>query len=307
MNSVAIIGTGAIGGYYGALLAQSGLNVQFLLNSDYEYVRENGLFIESPNGSISLKEVNAWNNASDMPACDLVIVTLKTTLNNLLPSILPQVCHQHSKVLVLQNGLGTDKDSSDVVPNNEVFGGVCSIAANKVGPGHIKHIAYNEIRMGQYLKNNQAVGISQSLTEISSLLNSAGISTVLSEDISEARWRKLIWNMAFNGLSTVLNCDTQTIMTTPKYRQRAISIMKEVLATALACGLNIEEEFIDSMIKLTDDMAPYNPSMKLDYDNNRPMELEVIYKRPINEAKRSNCKIPEIEKLCSELLELEGK
>lgn len=307
MKSIAIVGTGAIGGYYGALLARSGCEVHFLLNTDYEYVRKHGLQIESPNGDISLKEVNAWKLASEMPECDLVIVTLKTTSNHLLPNILPHLCHKTSKVLVLQNGLGTDKDSADIVPNNEIFGGVCSIASNKIGPGHIKHIAYNEILMGQYLKAEQASGITKSLKQVSELLNSAGISTVLSENIAEARWKKLVWNMTFNGLTTVKKCHTQTIMTTPELRERAITIMNEVISAANSCGYYIESSFAQKMADLTDNMAPYSPSMKLDLENGRPMELDVIYKRPIEQAHLNNCHLPEIEKLYFELLKISGK
>ena len=307
MKSIAIIGTGAIGGYYGAMLAKAGFEVHFLLNSDYEYVCKNGLKVESPNGNINLAKVNAWSSAQRMPHCDLVVVTLKTTQNHILSSILPYCCQQNTKVLVLQNGLGTDKDSAEVVPENEIFGGLCSIASNKIGPGYIKHIAYNEIRIGQYFRNEKPAGITQSLIQISELMNSAGISTVLSENINEARWRKLVWNMTFNGLTTLLDCNTKEIMSNPNHRNRAILLMNEVIRTAESCEIHIEKEFVQQMVTLTDNMAPYIPSMKLDYMNKRPMELEVIYKRPIEKAKENACNIPEITKLYSELIDLVRK
>ncbi|MCM8528825.1 MAG: 2-dehydropantoate 2-reductase [Lentisphaeraceae bacterium] len=304
MNSVAIIGTGAIGGYYGAKLLNAGYDVHFLVNSDYEHILANGLKVDSPDGNMVFQKVNVWNKPVDLSKCDLVIVTLKTTSNHLLSSILPHCCYKESKVLVLQNGLGTDKDSADAVPQNEIFGGVCSIAANKIGPGYIKHIGYNEIRMGQYLRNGEAAGVTENLLKISNFLNSAGISTVLSENITEARWRKLVWNMAFNGLTTVLNCDTKVIMNDSEHRKRAISIMNEVISAAGSCGIHIKKEFTSQMVKLTDEMAPYLPSMKLDFENHRPLELEVIYRRPIEQAKINKCDIPEIEKLYDDLLEL---
>ena len=305
MKSFAIIGTGAIGGYYGAKLQNAGFEVHFLLNSDYEYVQKNGLKVDSSDGDILLPIVNAWNSATEIPKCDIVIITLKTTANHLLKEILPQVCHPNSKVLVLQNGLDSDKDSAEAVPENDVYGGVCSIAANKVGPGHIKHLAYNEIRIGKYSKDHSSSRISEDLKEISKHLNSAGIKTVLSENATEARWRKLVWNVTFNGLTTILNCDTKVIMTTPEFRQRAISIMNEVVYTANSCGFNIEAEFIDAMIALTDNMGPYLPSMKLDYDNGRPLELETIYYQAMRYADKNKCKISEIRQLVNELESLE--
>jgi len=301
MNSISVIGTGAIGGYYGAKLAESGFDVHFLLNSDYEFVRQNGLSVQSPDGDIFLNKVNAWKDPGQMPKCDLILITLKTTVNYLLNDILPKAASKNSKILVLQNGLDTDKDSADTLPENEIFGGLCSIACNKVGPGKIKHISYNEIRMGQYLRDGKAAGITESLKQISRLLNSAGIKTVLNENITEARWRKLVWNIAFNGLTTVYDCHTQTIMKTPEYRQRAINIMGEAIKAANSCGIKIEKSYIDKMVALTDSMAPYKPSMKLDFENNRPLEMDVIYYRALAYAKKNNCSIPHIEKLSLEL------
>ena len=307
MKSIAIIGTGAIGGFYGALLLKANYEVHFLLNSDYEYVKQKGLKINSPEGDFSFTSVNAWNSAKEMPKCDLIIITLKTTVNHLLKEMLPQVSHANSTILVLQNGLDTDKDAADVLPNNEIFGGVCAVACNKIGPGHIKHIGYNEIRMGQYMGDNAAPGITQSLKEVSSILNDAGISTILDKSITEARWRKLVWNMTFNGLSTVLNCNTQVIMQNAVHRARAIHIMNEVIKAANSCGMNIESTYSEKMVQLTDNMPPYIPSMKIDFDNNRPLEFEVIYQRPISQAKAQKCDIPQIEKLAHEIENLLGK
>ena len=107
---IAVIGTGAVGGYYGGLLARNGYEVHFLLNSDYAHVKKSGLKVDSPNGDFELPQVHAWKSALEMPRCDLVIVALKTTANHLLKDILPEVVHESSKVLVLQNGLDVDSD-----------------------------------------------------------------------------------------------------------------------------------------------------------------------------------------------------
>lgn len=86
----AVIGTGAVGGYYGGLLMRSGFEVHFLVHSDFAHVRENGLLIESKDGDFLLEAIYAYENASDMPACDVVIVALKTTQNHHLSNMLPR-------------------------------------------------------------------------------------------------------------------------------------------------------------------------------------------------------------------------
>ena len=86
----AIIGTGALGGFYGARLQRAGCDVHFLLHSDYEHVRQHGLVIESKDGDFVLPRINAYRDARDMPACDVIIVALKAIQNHLLPSLLPR-------------------------------------------------------------------------------------------------------------------------------------------------------------------------------------------------------------------------
>lgn len=117
----AIIGTGGIGGYYGGKLARSGREVHFLLHTDYDYVRRNGLQIDSCDGSFHLDKVNAYTSTADMPAVDVVIVGLKTTNNNLLPSLLRPLLDKADDgrkpvVLLIQNGIGVEADVQGCSP-----------------------------------------------------------------------------------------------------------------------------------------------------------------------------------------------
>ena len=89
---------GAIGGYYGSKLAYSGQEVHFLLHSDYQFVKECGMQVDSCDGSFHLDHVNVYQYAEDMPKCDVVIVGLKTTNNHLLPSLLTPLLHEHTVV-----------------------------------------------------------------------------------------------------------------------------------------------------------------------------------------------------------------
>ena len=102
MKNIAVIGTGAIGGYYGGLLVQSGHDVHFLLRSDYEHVRDKGLRVDSVNGDFHLETVNAYASAAAMPRCAVVLVALKATANDILPDVLPEAVHDSSIVLLLQ-------------------------------------------------------------------------------------------------------------------------------------------------------------------------------------------------------------
>ena len=99
---IAVIGTGAVGGYYGALLAQAGHRVHFLLHRDYEHVRDHGLTVTSPNGNIRIEAVNAYASTRSMPPCDLVLVALKSSLNGLLPDLLPPLVTPGARIISRQ-------------------------------------------------------------------------------------------------------------------------------------------------------------------------------------------------------------
>ena len=125
MRSYAVIGTGALGGFYGAKLQHAGSDVHFLVNSDYDRVKNSGLVIRSKDGDFTLPSVNAYDRVSQMPTCDVVLICLKTTHNYLLPKILPDLVKPSSVVVVMQNGLGTEAEIAQVLPQHEILGGLC--------------------------------------------------------------------------------------------------------------------------------------------------------------------------------------
>ena len=117
----AIIGTGAVGGYYGGRLANAGHDVHFLLHSDYAHVRKYGLQVESCNGSFHLPRPNIYNSVQDMPQADVVIVALKTTRNSLLSQLLPPLLHPKTLVLLIQNGIGLEADVQKMFAYSDVY------------------------------------------------------------------------------------------------------------------------------------------------------------------------------------------
>jgi 2-dehydropantoate 2-reductase len=305
-NHFSIVGTGAVGGYYGALLQRAGFDVHFLLHSDYDHVRHNGLTIESTHGDFRLPEVNAYNNPAAMPRCDTVIVALKTTANRALPSILPHLVKDDGIVLSLQNGLGSEEEIAAITGNERVMGGLCFLCSNKIGPGHIRHLDYGLITLGEYRSDGEAAGISPRLEALGANLQKAGIPIRLEEDLAHARWKKLVWNIPFNGLAVVQNVTTERLVQDGQTRALVETLMHEVADAAAACARPIEEAFIRKMIDDTEKMEPYAPSMKLDYDRGNPMELESIYGNPIRAARARGIAMPETEKLYRQLLELDN-
>ena len=146
----AIVGSGAIGGYYGGRLASAGCDVHFLFHSDYDYVATNGLKVDSVNGNFVINPINAYKSTADMPKCDVVLVGLKSTQNHLLPQLLPPLLESSTLVVLVQNGLGLEGQLAEALPNQPIAGAAAFICSSRVGKGHILHADYGAITVGMY-------------------------------------------------------------------------------------------------------------------------------------------------------------
>ena len=220
-----------------------------------------------------------------MPQCDVVIVALKTTHNHLLPQMLPSVVKDDGVVLLLQNGLGIEEEVAAIVGSHRVIGGLCFLCSNKIAPGHIRHLDYGQISVGEYASNYVPVGITHRMKKIAHDFETAGITINFAEDLLLARWQKLVWNIPYNGLSVILNATTAQLMADANTRCLVEQLMQEVVAGAKSSGRMIPQSFVQLMLDYTENMKPYRTSMKIDYDLQRPLEVEGIFGNPLRIAK----------------------
>ena len=291
-----VVGMGAIGGFYGGRLARAGREVHFLSHSDYEYVLEHGLRVDSCDGDFTLPHIHAYGHAQDMPKTDVILVGLKSVKNHdVLPELLRPLLHDDVVVVLIQNGIGLEDDLQHVFPNLQIVAGLAFICSAKVGPGHINHQCYGSINLGNY---------SASKPNFEALLQDFLDAGFQAAEVPylEARWKKAVWNMPFNGMTVALNTSTDRLLKNPATRQLIYDQMMEVIGAANALGVDtLTPEFADKMIQMTDDMVPYSPSMKLDFDFHRPMEIPYLYTRPIAEAKKVGFEMPKLAMLRDEL------
>jgi len=297
-----VIGTGGIGGYYGGRLAQAGCDVHFLLHSDYDHVKAHGLKVDSVNGSFILEQPRVYHNAQEMPLSDVVLVCLKTTNNHLLPGLLESVVGAHSIVILIQNGIGVEEDVQEKMPNVQLEAGLAFICTAKIAPGHINHQCYGHINLGNYSCKDAS-----RLAMIAEDFMHAGIPTQFVE-YEEARWKKAVWNMPFNGMTVALNTLTDLLLSHPATRRLIRQQMMEIVRATKHQGIRgINEAFVEKMISMTVEMVPNSPSMKLDFDFHRPMEIKYNYTRPLEKARAVGMPMPKLEMLEAELRFLEQK
>ncbi|MEZ6137095.1 MAG: putative 2-dehydropantoate 2-reductase [Pirellulaceae bacterium] len=300
MAKYAILGVGALGGLYGGLLAKSGVETHFLARSDLDHLQKHGLQVESPWGNFHVNNLNVYQSPEEMPPADVVVVAWKATSNPSLPLALEALCHAQSIVLVLQNGLDVEHDAAAVVGEDRVLGGCCFLCCNKIAPGHIKHLDYGRIVFGEFGSQNSGQ-ITHRMQMIASDFRAAGIDIEPSANLLSVRWKKLAWNIPFNGLSVVLAANTQEIMEDPAASALAKSLMEEVREAAAANGVAIEATHIQKMLDDTRRMVPYDSSMLLDFRAGRAMEVEAIFGNPLRAARQAGYNPSKIDMLYQQL------
>ncbi|TYO96822.1 ketopantoate reductase [Geothermobacter ehrlichii] len=299
---IGVVGAGALGLYYGAMLQRSGLEVRFLLRRDFEAVRRKGLWVHSSvHDSFHLAGVRAFADSRAMGPVDLVLVGLKTFANHLLPELVRPLLKPETAILTLQNGLGNEELLADAFGAERVLGGVAYLCSNRGEPGHVHHLGEGRIRLGEM--TGAAGGRTRRLAE---LFDRAGIPCEAVDDLGRIRWEKLVWNIPFNGLCALTGRDVTELLAHSPSARLVEAMMQEVVAAANRQPLRQPidgDAFIARMLAMTARMDHYRPSMMIDRSEGRPLELDAIYAVPLRRAERVGSPMPRVAMLYS-LLDL---
>ncbi|WNW10713.1 putative 2-dehydropantoate 2-reductase [Pseudomonas sp. DTU_2021_1001937_2_SI_NGA_ILE_001] len=301
---IGIIGTGSIGGFYGLLLARAGFDVHFLLRSEFDAVSRKGLQVDSQvHGALHLASVNAHRQAADMPPCDWLLVGAKTTSNAALAPLITQAAAPGARVVLLQNGLDVEEQLRPLLPESlHLLGGLCFVCLHRQAPGVVVHQAGGTVNLGYHSGPAVDQAARMALVEEgAALFAAAGIDGKAMPDLRQARWQKLVWNVPYNGLSVLLRAGTQALMADPHSRALIEALMEEVIGGAAACGVQMPDNYAQTLLAFTDALPDYWPSMYHDFAGQRPMELEVIYQRPLRAAQAAGCELPRIRTLYQSL------
>ena len=298
---IAIVGSGAVGTYYGAKLAHAGSDVHFLMRGDLSEVRRNGIFVRGEDENFRVAKINCYNSTNDIGACDLVIVAVKTTSNADLVDLVPPLLHKKTMVLTLQNGLGNEEFLAENFGAERVLGGLCFIAVNRHSKTEVERYDYGLVIVGEL------AGPAQSRTrEVAAEFIRAAVKCKATDDIALERWRKLIWNIPFNGLSIVAGgIDTATIVTDKNLRQLTLDLMEEVIIAANKCGHALPRDAWREHIKRSEKMSGYKPSTLQDWESGKPLEIEAIWGEPVRRAAAAGAQMPRTETIYELLKQLD--
>ena len=295
---IAIVGAGAIGLYYGGKLAQFGRDVHFLLRSDYAAVRKRGLRIRSKSENICFAKVNVYRSTAEIGLCDLVIVAVKTTSNSELPPLIAPLLGEKTIILTLQNGLGNEEFLADHFGPERILGGLCFICLSRTDAGVVERFDYGRLAIGEFRGHPRP-----RLHDIAWEFKRCGVVCSIVADIALERWRKLVWNIPFNGLAvTAGGLDTAAILGDDGLRQLALELMDETIAIANACGHRLPTAVALDQMKRTEEMGEYKPSTLIDYLTGRPLEIEAIWGEPLRRGQAAGVQASQLERLYRQLV-----
>ena len=292
-TKVLIIGAGAIGGFYGALLAKAGAEVAVVCHSDYDHVKQQGFIIESYIfGTWTFTPSHVLKSAADyQDTVDYVLLCTKVIPSIDRVALIRPAVTANTAIVFIQNGVEIEQEIVDAFPENEIISGLAYICSHKTKQGKILHQAYGRLALGTLPDS-----VSHKTARLCELFEHAGIECNTTENIVTERWKKCVWNAPFNPLS-VLSGGLSTLDILKSQEAFVRCIMQEICRIAEAVGHQLPDTIIDVNIAITYGMLPYKTSMLLDYENGRLMETEVILGNALRAGKRAGLKIPYLESI----------
>lgn len=284
---VAVMGAGAVGGYFGGTLAKSGADITLIARGKHlEAMRKEGLRIKSYRGDFRV-DVRAASDPKEVGPVELIIFTVKAydtegAIRLCIPMIRENTC-----ILSLQNGVDNDEKIARAVGWEKVVGGVAYIGVSVEGPGVICHSAAGKIALGELDGR-----ITHRIRKIAEMFSAAGIPCEMSEDIIKLKWKKLVWNAAFNALTTITKASVAGVLSDAKLMEIAAAAMYEVIEVAQKKGIDIDEAAIQDALTLSKNVGDFKTSMLQDFESGKKTEVEALNGIVLRKGREANVKTP---------------
>jgi len=304
---IAVVGCGALGSYYGAKLCRDAQDVHFLLRSDFDTVRRNGVTIRSRDDDFNVRP-NCARRPQEIGPCELVLIGLKSTANHRFGELLPPLVHEHTAVLTLQNGLGNEEALAELFPPEQILGGLCFVCLNRTEPGVVEHMDHGRIVLGEFRRRPQP-----RTQDLAAMFQHAGVPCKVADNLAQAHWEKLIWNVPFNGLgvASVTGLDallggplgptpigpcltTDRLLADPAWEALVLELMLEIIHAAQALGFAVPEKLAQVNIDRTRTMGAYKASTVVDYERGQPIELRALFLEPLRQAQQAGVATPRL-------------
>ena len=302
MKKLAVIGTGGVGGYFGAKLLKAGFDVTFVATQkSAEIIRQNGLKVKSPNGDMEFKNINVSSDYSSVKDCDTIFLCTKSQNTKEVAQGIKPYFKENSVIVSLQNGIENEEILSEILGKNRVIPAQIYISVASPKAGIIEHGGSGEIIIGE-LDNKKT----PRLEELQKLLNSASIPTKITNDYKKILWLKLLVNSVYNGFSAVLGDDFKKIPFSQEGKTAFWEMLKEGQKVAIADGVNVEEKHLKKIMEMTEEgnvFFNYPSSTLQDIKKHKPLEIDYIQGAIIRKGEKYHIETP-MNKLIWSLLKI---
>ncbi len=269
---IVVVGTGGVGGYFGARLAQAGSDVGFVARGAHlEAIRSKGLQVESPLGHMTLRDVKISDHAADFGPADLILFGVKLWSTEEAAEQIRPLIGADTAVVSFQNGVVKDDILKRVLGPAHVIGGVCYIAATIGGPGIIRHSgAMQKLVFGEYDGR-----LSPRIAAFRDACVAAGIETETSAHIARTIWEKFVFLVGLSGTTAMARVPIGPIRSNVQSREFLHDVMDEVVQVANAEGIGLPADFARQRLTFVDTLpATMTSSMHGDLERGNPLEVE---------------------------------
>jgi len=291
-----IVGSGAVGGYFGARLQAAGEKVTFIARGEHcEALQAHGLILESINGNVHLEKVKAVSNYQEVDNADVIFIAVKTFQIEQALKGIEHIIGEHTRVVPLLNGINSvELINQQGVENQHIYGGLAKIISRVKAPGIIAHTgAEPHITLGLIGEQKEEPKEQERLENITKCLTSAHISIGIATDINIALWRKFLFVGAWGALASLIRTPIGEIRTNPRTRPMLIDIVHEYAKIADAIGVKVTQKMVDETINFIDKLPPLSQtSMQRDIAHLTASEFEALVAYPYRKAKHYQVKTP---------------
>jgi 2-dehydropantoate 2-reductase len=302
---VAVIGAGAVGGYFGGKLALAGNDVVFIARGKtLEALRTGPLRVASIDGNFEVK-VRATDDPAEVGAIDAVLVAVKAWQVPEAAAAIQKMAAQNAVVIPFQNGMEAPEQLGAVLGTDRVAGGLCRIVAEAIGPGEIDHYwAEASVAFGELWPLRQR----ESLEQLRAAFAAANVRCEIPSDIATAMWEKFLFIAPWGSLAALTQSPIGTIRSTPSLRTRLVAGLEEVAQIARAEGKDFGAESVARTLAILDRLpADTTSSMQRDIMAGRPSELEAQTGAVVRFGRKTGVATPTHEAIYAELLPLERR
>jgi 2-dehydropantoate 2-reductase len=270
---IAVMGSGAVGGYFGGRLAQAGEDVAFVARGrQLAAMRERGLRIASPRGDLHLPSVRVTDDPAAIGPVDLVFFTVKLWSTEEAGRQIAPLIGPDTAVVSVQNGVEANDVLARAVGREHLMGGVCYIAASLDESGSVQHSGQMaRLVFGEAggRKTRRAQAFLEACTRAK-----AGFDAELSSDIDRVIWEKFVFIVGLSALTTLTRRSIGPVRSDPDTRAMLLDVMREAVAVGRAKGVDLSPDFADQRLAFADTLpAGMTSSMYNDLERGNRLEV----------------------------------